>query len=203
MKFNILPSSQIIEKTISALNANGITAYFVNTPKEACNKTLEIIPQGAHIMTMTSVTLETLGLTKEINESGKFQSIRAEFAKMDQETQKTRMRELGAAPDWVIGSVHAITQQGEVLIASKTGSQLPAYAYGAGKVLWIAGAQKIVNNKEEGMKRIYEYTLPLESERAKKAYGAPGSDVDKMLIINREIQQGRITIILVNEVLGF
>jgi len=152
---------------------------------------------------MTSVTLETLGLTKEINESGKFQSIRAEFAKMDQETQKTRMRELGAAPDWVIGSVHAITQQGEVLIASKTGSQLPAYAYGAGKVLWIAGAQKIVNNKEEGMKRIYEYTLPLESERAKKAYGAPGSDVDKMLIINREIQQGRITIILVNEVLGF
>ena len=92
---------------------------------------------------------------------------------------------------------------GKVLIASNTGSQLPAYAYGASKVIWIVGTQKIVNDLEDGMKRIYEYTLPLESERAQKAYGVAGSAVSKLLIVNQEVTPGRITIIFVPENIGY
>ena len=113
------------------------------------------------------------------------------------------MQQLGAAPDWAVGSVHALTQEGEALIASATGSQLPAYAYGASHVIWVVGTQKIVGNLEEGMRRIHEYTLPLESERARKAYGVPGSAVNKMLIVRGEVNKERITVIMVREKLGF
>lgn len=101
-----------------------------------------------------------------------------------------------------MGSVHAVTQDGHILIASNSGSQLPAYAYSAAHVIWVVGTQKIVKNIEEGMKRIYEYCLPLEDARAQKAYGV-GSAVNKLLIVNVEKVPGRITIILVKEKLGF
>ena len=122
---------------------------------------------------------------------------------MDRNTQGLEMQRLGAAPEFVIGSVHAVTQDGKVMIASNSGSQLPAHAYGSSNVIWVVGIQKIVKNIDEGFKRIYEHSLPLESERARKAYNMPGSFVSKILIINKEIKPGRITIIFVPEILGF
>ena len=113
------------------------------------------------------------------------------------------MKKTGAAPEYCIGSVHAVTQDGKVFIASNTGSQLPSYAYGSANVIWVVGTQKIVKDFDEANERIYKYTLPLESERARKAYGVPGSAVNKMLIVNKEVAPGRITIIFVNEKLGF
>ncbi len=114
------------------------------------------------------------------------------------------MQKLGAAPEYVIGSVHTVTEDGHVLIiASASGSQLPAYVYAAEHVIWVVGTQKIVKNIEEGMKRIYKYVLPLESARAHKAYGVPGSSVNKLLIVNKEPVPNRITIILVQQPLGF
>jgi len=121
---------------------------------------------------------------------------------MDQKTQKLEMNRLGAAMVYVIGSVHAVTQNGQVMIASASGSQLPAYAYAALNVIWIVGAQKIVANLDEGMKRIYEYVLPLEDARAMKAYNMH-SGVNKMLVINKEIFPGRIKMILIKEIVGF
>jgi len=154
-------------------------------------------------MSMSSVTLDTVSISKEIQESEKYNSARKKLLSMDRRTQDLEMQKLGAAPEWAAGSVHAITEDGKVIIASQSGSQLPAYAFGSSHVIWVVGTQKIVKNIDEGMKRIYEYVLPLESERAKKAYGVPGSAVNKILIINKEAQKGRITIIFVNEVLGF
>lgn len=203
-KFDELADSTIIEKTAQALNSNGIEAIVVENGEEAKKKTLGILPEGTEIMTMVSATLDTISLSTEINqEDGKYKPVRDKLYAMNRETQVKEMKSLGSTPDWAIGSVHAITEDGQILVASATGSQLPAYAYGAINVLWIAGGQKIVKNLEEGLKRIYEYVLPLESERAKKAYGAPGSSVNKILIINKEPQQGRIKVILVKEKLGF
>jgi hypothetical protein len=122
---------------------------------------------------------------------------------MNRSTQSLEMQKLGAAPEWTIGSVHAITEDGQVVIASNTGSQLAAYAYGSPHVILVVGAQKIVNNLDDAMKRIYEYVLPLESERLRKAIGAPRSNVSKLLIINKEITVGRLTVIFVEEKLGF
>ncbi|MBI2543465.1 MAG: LUD domain-containing protein [Candidatus Aenigmarchaeota archaeon] len=201
-KFGRLAGDKVIEKTISSLKANGMDAFVVESRREAKEKVLSILPNGTEVMTMSSTTLDAIGLSKEINESGRFTPIRKKLMSMDRKTQGREMQKLGAAPEWTIGSAHAVTQDGKVMIASNSGSQLPAYAYGADKVIWIVGTQKVVKDIEEGMERIYKYTLPLENERAKKAYGFP-SFVSKMLIVNREIRPGRITIIFVKEKLGF
>ena len=203
MDYTKLASNETIQKTIAALKANGIEAMLVSNGAAAKEKLFELLPQGAEVMNMTSVTLETISAAKEIVESGRYNSIRKKFMSMDRKSQGLEMQRLGAAPEWVVGSVHAVTQNGEVMIASNTGSQLPAYAYGSSHVIWVVGAQKIVKDREQGFDRIYTHSLPLEAERAKKAYGVAGSFVSKILVIAKEVQPNRITMILVNEVLGF
>jgi hypothetical protein len=202
----VLASKESIEKTLKSLKTNGIEAYFAENAAEAKKKVLEFIPASSEVFTMTSITLETTGITKEINESGKYNSVRNSLNSMDQSKQGREMRKLGAAPDFSIGSAHALSETGTVITASLTGSQLPAYASGAGVHIWVIGAQKIVENVEEGLKRINEYVVPLESGRARKAYGLPESFStfpSKILLFNREIQPGRVKLIIVNEVLGF
>jgi len=203
VKWNQLADKKIVQKTIDSLKKNGITAYYVETSEEANKKVLELLPEGSEVMNMTSMTLDSIGISELIQKSGKFNSIRNKILSMDREKQGKEMQKLGAAPEWVIGSAHAVTQDGHVMIASASGSQLPAYSYGSSNVIWVVGTQKIVKTDDEGIKRIYEHCLPLESERARKAYGVPGSSINKLLIINKEFQEGRIYLIFVNEVLGF
>ncbi len=202
-KWDQLASREVIDKAINSLTQNGITAVLVETNEDAKKKVIELLPGGAEAMNMTSVTLDSIGVSKEILESGRYNAVRNKLNTMDRKTQSIEMLKLGAAPEWAIGSVHAVTEDGHVFIASNTGSQLPAYVYGSAHVIWIVGAQKIVSNNENAMKRIYEYVLPLESERAHKAYGVEGSHVSKLLMIDREVQPGRVAMIIVNEKLGF
>ena len=203
-KWGELASDESIAKTIEALKANGIDAMVVENSEKAKKKVLELLPKGAEVMNMSSVTIDTLNLAKDINESAKFDSVKNKLSKMDRKTQRLEMQRIGAAPEYALGSVHAVTEDGKVIIASNTGSQLPAYAYGASHVIWVVGTQKITKNVDEGTKRIYEYVLPLESQRANKAYNiTTGSFVSKMLIINKEKVPGRLTLILVKEKLGF
>lgn len=203
--WNNLANDTTLTTTIEALKANGMNALVVDSPEEAKEKALSLIPQGSEVMTMSSVTLDSIGLSKEINESGKYNAVKPQLMKMDRETQGVEMQRLGAAPTYAVGSVHAVTQNGEVIIASNTGSQLPAYAYGSSHVIWVVGTQKIVANLDDAMKRIYEYILPLESERLAKAYNKPGlkSNPSKLLIIKKEINPTRITLIFVKQSLGF
>lgn len=202
MKWDQLASKESIDKAIKALKANGIDAKFVQTGEEAKKEVLSMIPQGAEVMTMSSTTLQTLGLTQEIDQSEKYDAVKPKLMKMDRATQGAEMQKMGAAPQWAVGSVHAVTEDGHVLIASNSGSQLPSYAYGSAHVIWVVGVQKVVKDTDEGTKRIYEYVLPLEDERAKKVYGI-GSGVSKLLIINKEKIPGRLTLIFVGEKLGF
>ncbi len=201
--WDTLTDDATIAKTIGALKENGIDAFVVANGPAAIEKVLAVIPSGAEVMTMSSVTLDTIGLSKELNESGRYQAVRGKLNAMDRITQRVPMLKLGAAPEWTVGSANAVTQDGNILIASATGSQLPAYAYSSAHVIWVVGTQKIVATTEEGIKRIYEYVLPLESERARKAYGTAGSAVNKLLIINKEVVPGRLTVIFVKEKLGF
>lgn len=201
-KWEELATDGSIAKAQESLIANGFEVEVVENGQEAKEKVLSILPKGAEVMTMSSVTLDTIGLTAEINESGDFDSVKKKLSLMDRATQGREMQKLGAAPQWAVGSVHAATEDGKIIVASNTGSQLPAYVYSAEHVIWVIGTQKIVKNSDKGFKRLYEYTLPLESERLKKVYGV-SSFVSKILIFNREINQGRITIIFVKQKLGF
>ncbi len=201
-KFNKLASDKTIAKTVKSLERNGIKAIVIENGGEAKKKVLSILPEGAEVFTMTSQTTEVINLAKEINESKRYNSVRNKLMAMDRNTQGREMAKLGSSPEFVVGSVQAVTEDGQLLIASATGSQLSAEAYGGGKVIFVVGTQKIVKDTTEGLRRIYEYSYPLEDERAQKAYGMRSS-VSKILIINKEIMPDRITVILVKENLGF
>jgi hypothetical protein len=197
-----LADEETVLKVVDSLKKGNFEVLVVENGDEARKKVLEIIPKGAEVMTASSKTLEQTGLAKEINESGNYDSVKAKLMKMDRATQGREMQKLGAAPEWVMGSIHAVTIDGHIYVASATGSQLGAYAYGSAHVIWVAGTQKIVKDENEAMKRVYEYCLPKESER-QMALGSPtGSNVAKLLIINREFKPGRVTIIFVKKNLG-
>ena len=196
-------SKEIVQTTMASLKANGINSTYVQNGQEAKKKILEMIPENSEVFTSSSTTLDQIEIPQAINETGKYNSVRKKLNSLDRTKDAFEMKKTGAAPEWVLGSVHAITEDGKVFIASNSGSQLPAYSYAAANVIWVVGTHKIVKDANEATERIYKYTLPLESERAKKAYGVAGSAVNKMLIINKEAALGRITIIFVDEKLGF
>lgn len=199
--WSALASGESIAKVETSLKNEGIDVVVAENGEAAKLKVLEMIPKGAEVMAMSSKTLEETGITKELNESGNFDSVKAKLMKMDRATQGREMQKLGASPEWAIGSVHAVSEDGHVFIASNTGSQLGAYMYASPHIVWIAGTQKIVKNWDEGVKRVYEYCLPKESERLKKVFGVESS-VGKLLVVNKEIKPGRITMILVKEKMG-
>lgn len=201
-RFEELASDDTITHTAQALNKRGITTIIADTGMQAKEEVLMLIPPGSQVFTASSITLTQLGLLTDLDESGRYQSVRNLLKNMNSASQRPEMRRLISSPQVVLGSVQAVTQEGVVLNASMTGSQLPAYSAGAEKVIWIVGAQKIVTDIEEGFQRIAEYCLPLEDERTRKTYGVP-SDVNKILITNRENTPGRITMILVRQNLGF
>lgn len=202
MSYNSLADDATITKTIDALATRGITAEVVQDGAAAKARVLSLIPKGAEVMNGSSVTLETIGLVDAFNTSGEFDSVKNKLMSMDRTTQRPQMLKLGAAPSWIVGSVHAVTQEGDVFIASNTGSQMPGYAYGSEHVIWVVGAQKIVADRNEAFKRVYDYVLPLEIEHMKKLYNVQ-SNVSKLLIINKEIVPDRIRLIFIKEVLGF
>lgn len=201
-KFQQMASDEHIAKTVAALESHNIRAVVFPRGEEAAAYILDQIPDGAQVYNSPSRTLEQIGLAESIEHATRFQSVRARIRTLDPEKQRWEMRQLGASPDVLIGSVHAITLQGEVLIASATGSQLGPAAYGAGAVIWVVGTQKLVRTLDEGLRRIREYSLPLESERTQQAYGQL-SAVNKLLIVNGEAKPGRVSIVLVKQLLGF
>jgi hypothetical protein len=161
-----------------------------------------MLPVGAEVYNNTSRTLELIGVAEDIERSGLYQPLRPRLYQMDREMQGREMRQLAAAPDWVVGSVHAVTEQGAVLVASASGSQLGPIVSGAGHVILVIGGQKVVPTFGAGLRRLYEYCFPLEDRRARLAYGVQ-SGVNNVLAINKPVVPGRITAIVVAESLGF
>jgi LUD domain len=186
----------------AALERNGINVLRAANAADAKRIVLGLIPQGSQVYQGASESLDVSGITDEINDSGRYEPLRPRLWSMDRDTQADEIRRLGSAPDVMLGSVHAVTETGSLLAASMSGSQLGPYVTGAGRVILVVGTQKIVPDLEDGLRRINEYALPLEDARAQAAYGIH-SAVNKVVIINREITPGRITVVLVDEVLGF
>jgi hypothetical protein len=190
-----------LERSAAALADRGFKVQIANSAKHARELVLGAIPEGSEVHVALSETMRELGITKEIDESGRYDSIRARLNALDRETQGREMRKLGAAPDFIIGSAHAITDDGQIVVGSGSGSQLGAYAYAGGNVILVVGHQKLVADLDEGLRRVGEYSLPREYARM-QSVGYPGSLLAKTLIIHHE-PSARITVILVPETLGF
>lgn len=194
-------SKKSLQTTKQALEEHGFTVYLVDTLAEAKDKVLSLVPKGSEVFTATSVTLDSAELTEALN-GPDYISLRDIITRFDRNANKLQeLRRLGSTSDYTVGSVHAITEDGQAVIVSATGSQLPNYAYGAGKVIWVVGSQKIVKDISEAFERVQDHVFPLENERSLKAYGV-GSVVSRVLLYASDPQH-RVTIIIVKEAVGF
>jgi YkgG family uncharacterized protein len=201
-QFSTVADDARVARTTRALEANGMTVLRASDAAEAKRIVLDLIPEGSEVHHGASETLAVTGITDEIEKSGRYEPVRPRIWSMDRKTQADEIRRLAAAPEVMLGSVHAVTESGSLITASMGGSQLGPYASGAGRVILVVGTQKIVSDLAQGLRRIDEYAFPLEDARAQAAYGIH-SAVNKVLIINREITPGRITVVFVDDVLGF
>ena len=201
LEFAKLATDAQIQNVTRALEANGIKVVVAETAEEAKQIVLNLVPQGVEVYANLSKTLEVMGLAEEFDQSGRYNAVRPKVLLLDRKTQADEIRKLRTIPEYIVGSVHAITEAGEVITASGTGSQIASYAYGAGKVIWVAGTQKIVSDLNEGFRRTREYSQRLEDARMQQAYGI-NSSLNKTLVITRDMP-GRITLVLVKENIGF
>lgn len=201
-KFGQLASEDRITSAADALQRNGIETFVVDSGEEARELVRSLLVDGAEVFNNTSRTLESIGLAADVESSGRYQPLRLRLYQMDREMQRREMRVLAATPDYVVGSVHAVTESGSLLVASASGSQLGPLVSGAEHVVLVVGGQKVVRDVESGLRRIEEYSYPLEDERARQAYGVP-SGVNNVLIINRVLMPGRVKVVLVRQVVGF
>jgi len=201
-RFATLADGERLARAAAALEANGITVLRASDAEDARRIVLGLVPAGAEVHHGASETLEVTGIAAELDQSGRYEPLRPRIWSMDRATQADEIRRLSATPQVMLGSVHAVTETGSLMAASSSGSQLAPYAAGAAKVILVVGGQKVVADVEEGLRRIEEYAFPLEDARALEAYGI-NSGINKVLIINREVVPGRITVVLVDEVLGF
>jgi L-lactate utilization protein LutC len=201
-EFTKLATDEQIARAAKALEANNIHTIVVDTGEEARKLVLDLLPEGAEVYANQSKTLDKLGITAEIDKSGRYDAVRPKVLALDRKTQADEIRILRSRPAYIVGSVHAVTEDGRVMTASFGGSQLGPYAVGSAKVIWVIGAQKIVKDLDEGFRRIEEYSYPLEDERLRATLGIPTA-IGKILITNREVVPGRTTAILVKEELGY
>ncbi|HEV2390156.1 MAG TPA: LUD domain-containing protein [Nitrososphaerales archaeon] len=202
-KYSVATPEERVQKSAQSLRQNGFEVHVVDTPNDAKKVVEGLLPLDKTIFTASSKTLKLSGLEESIDGAGsKYKSLRKEIAKLDRATQFREQVKLGAAPDVVVGSVHAITESGQVFIGSATGSQLGPFSAGAGKVVWVVGSQKLVKDFDDAMRRLELYSLPLEDARMHEAMNIP-SALAKILIVNREFIPGRVTIVLIRESIGF
>jgi L-lactate utilization protein LutC len=190
-----------LERVAAALAAKNFAVEILDDDAAARTRVKDLIPVGASVFTGASETLRLSGIEEDINDSGRYDSLKSRPS-MDRATQRNEIWAALSTPDVLVGSVAAVTETGSLVVASASGSQLPGYAGAAARVIWVVGAQKVVPDLSAALRRIEDYCLPLESERAMKVYGQP-SAVNRVLILNAEPEPGRGTVLLLREAIGF
>ncbi|GHF65750.1 hypothetical protein GCM10010218_54130 [Streptomyces mashuensis] len=200
--FNAPASAERLDRTIAALRANGFTAELLDTAAAARARIKDLIPGGASVFTGASETLRLSGIAEDIEADDRYQAVRPRVLKMDRATESDAIRRLTAVPDVFVASVTAVTETGSLVIASGSGSQLPASAGGAAQAVWVVGAQKVVPDLSTALRRVEEHALPLETARAQEVYGQ-SSAVTRLLVLQAEPKPGRGTVLLLREAIGF
>lgn len=195
------PAADPVERVAEALRSHNIEAIVVDTAAEARTTVLGLVPEGAEVHTGKSKTLEDVGLYAELMESGRYDALRPRLFTMDRATQGREMRKMVAAPDVMLGSVAAVTEDGALVAASATGSQLGPYAAGAGRVILVVGSQKIVPDLDAALVRIRDVAFPYENAQVRARLGVD-TVLEKVLITYGEWQPGRTTVVLVREPVG-
>ncbi|GJF31159.1 hypothetical protein KNE206_38590 [Kitasatospora sp. NE20-6] len=191
-----------LERTAAALRANGFATEILDDAAAARARIRDLLPEGACVLTGASETLRLSGIDEDINTGDRYDAVRPRVLAIDRATGADEIRRLLAGPEYVVNSVAAVTETGTLVLASGSGSQLPANAGGAAHAIWIVGAQKVVPDLETALRRVEEHALPLENIRAQAVYGRP-SAVNRLLVLNAEPHPGRGTVLLLREAVGY
>jgi L-lactate utilization protein LutC len=202
-EFAMAADASTIEATAAALRDKGYDVHIAKDAAQAKKIVLDLLPEGAEVGQGASETLEAIGVTHELEESGRYIAVRKQTRAMDRSTPEglRAMRKLGVGPDWYVISAHALTLDGTVVDVSNTGSQLAPLAFGAGEVIFVIGSQKIVPDLETAMQRLEEHALPLEHARMRGLYDID-SEIKKILIIRKEFRPERFRVVIVREPVG-
>ncbi len=205
MQYNQLASNESIQATIGELAKHNIEAIVVETKADALEKIKTLIPSGVSVMNGSSTTLIEIGFVDYLKE-GKhgWNNLHEGILAETDPAKQAQLRRASALSDYYLGSVHALSETGEFVVASNTASQLPHIVSTSPNLILVVGAQKIVPTISEAMKRLEEYVVPLENERSLKAYGAPTA-LNKIVIFKGEspYSSRKVRIIIVKETLGF
>lgn len=206
MDYGTLPARERIQRTVESVNGRGIHAELVETKEAALERVKALIPPGCVVMTGSSVTLQQIGF-EDILISGDhpWRNFKADLLAEKDPAKQSAMRKQGTLAEFFLGSVNALAESGELVFASGSGSQLPAYAYTSRNVIWVAGTQKIAPTLDDAIRRVREYVLPLEDQRQKSLGNQSGSRINRLLIIEGEPAYLRrnLSLILVHQALGF
>ncbi|PKT73761.1 hypothetical protein CW362_06835 [Streptomyces populi] len=200
--FTAPATDERLERVAAALKERNFDVEILDDAAAARTRVKDLIPAGSSVFTAASETLRLSGIDEDINDSGRYDSVKVRGLTMDRATRMAEIWRMLACPDAVVGSVCAVTETGSLVAASASGSQLPAYAGAAPRVILVVGAQKVVPDLRTALRRVDEHCVPLEDERARQVYGVPGA-LNRLLVLNAEPRPGRATVLLLREAIGF
>jgi hypothetical protein len=197
------PDEATIEETVSNLEANGFEVVVAANAEEALDAIVEQIPEGASVMNGHSTTLEEVGFMDYLGEADHgWESLPDQVWSIDDDDERQAARREAQTADYFLGGINAIAQTGELVAADLSGSRIGAYPFAAANVTIVSGVNKIVDDLDAAFQRLEEVAYPLENERAKEAYGVE-SAVAKQLVFRKEMEEGRTTVVLIRDELGY
>lgn len=205
MNYKTIPTKDIVEKTMNSLKKNGHLPEFFETKEEVLERIKELIPKGVSVMNGASRTLEDIGFIEYLKgNSHGWNNLHAEILAEKDVAKQNLLRKQSVLSDFYLGSAHAVTENGEILIASNSGSQLPHIVFTSENLIFVVGVQKITPTLSEAFNRLEKHVIPLENTRMQEVAGVD-TYPSKIVILNREPEfMGRKSYILfVNEELGF
>ena len=200
-EFETAASEEVLQKVAGRIRERNIDVLIVDNGDGARQAALDLLPRGAEVHSGKSKTLKDTGLFDAIMDPEQYEALRHRALKMDRQTQAREIRKLISAPDFILGSANAITEDGILVVVSATASQLGPIGNTAGKVILVVGSQKIVLDLETALRRVRDYVLPWEDAQVRQQANI-GSFVGKILLIEREWIKERMTVILVREPIG-
>ncbi|ADE01927.1 MULTISPECIES: lactate utilization protein [Haloferax] len=198
-----LPDDETVEATVENLEASGFDVVVVDTADEALEAVQSHIPAGVSVMNGHSTTLEEIGFDDYLSEGDhEWESLPDQIWGIDDDAERQAARRDSQTADYFLGGINAIAQTGELVAADLSGSRIGAYPFAASNVVIVSGINKIVPTLDDALDRLESVAYPLENERAKEAYGAE-SMIAKQLIFRQEVEEGRTTVVLIREQLGY
>ena len=195
-------STAELEALAARLKERNFEPVIVEDAAAAKAAVLERLPEGSEVHSAKSKTLEDIGVFQELMESDRYDYLRKQYFKMDRNTQAREMRKLVAAPDIMLGSAQAVTEAGQLVVASASGSQMGPYSAASGKLILVVGSQKIVPDLEAALRRIREYVTPYEDARLRAQMGV-GTKLARVLILEQDFMPGHTTVIMVKQPVGY